>query len=366
MSDMTFHFRLSNSKKVLEVYYNVYMSSAFATCADQQLLNAFENITSIKVKDGVRLSWEQNDIFDYEKREVSKMTVWIYMRYGSTSAKIAWKSKSGRLYDIADEDIDCNDIELWFEGLDAEYCYKKMYPVWTLFVFPETMIRSFNRKHDLPVSVEFLECADKQLSPFFEKATGLKINKHISLDIAEDDHFAYVEDDISGLMMVLYVNHNWNRDITMVWKSKSGRIYKPGDTDIDCSDIEFGLEGIDPVLYYRQMYPKAELPFKLKNLSYQLVINRLNMDCTVEMKLKKEALANAEDLLKRIDSFIDQFNEKSVKKDREDGVVHNWRHHIDNNKLVYEIDTGFAGPALMKKLLPFLSSLNCFETVEIN
>lgn len=353
-------------KQLFKMYYDVDMSASFAACADLHWEDAFKKASLLTEIEGVFLNWSPVEKFEYEKGSVSYIATEINLRHGAIRTKIVWKSKSGRIYDIADEDIDCGDIEFWFEGVDPEYCYKRTYIVRTLFTFPEITIETFRRKHDLPLSMEFLECADKQLSPFFEKATGLKINKHISLTLAVDEYFAYVEDDISGLMMVLYVNHNWNRDITMVWKSKSGRIYKPGDTDIDCSDIEFGLEGIDPVLYYRQMYPKAELPFKLKNLSYQLVINRLNMDCTVEMKLKKEALANAEDLLKRIDSFIDQFNEKSVKKDREDGVVHNWRHHIDNNKLVYEIDTGFAGPALMKKLLPFLSSLNCFETVEIN
>lgn len=357
---------ISNIRTVLEVYYNVHMSPAFAACADKQLLGAFEKITKVKVKDGVILAWRQEDSFNYHKAQVSSITICILLKHGYSLANIAWQSKSGRIYDIADENIDCNDIEFWFEGVDPEFCYKNMYPVRSLFTFLETEIESFNRKHDLPVSLAFLECADKQLSPFFEKTVGLKFNKHIDFSIGTDEHFAYVPDTISGLSMVLYINHNWNYDVFMVWKSRSGRIYKPGDTDIDCNDIEFGLEGLNPVLYQKQMYPKAELPFKLKNLSYQLVINRLNMDCVMEMKFKKDAPVNAEDIINSIDSFIDQFNEKSVKKNREDGVVHNWRHHTENDKLVYEIDTGFAGPALMKKLLPFLSSLNCFEVVEIN
>jgi len=353
-------------KKLFKMYYNVDMSENFAACADLKWGEAFKKASSLNEIDDVFLSWDPKEKFEYEKGAVSHLCPRIFLRHGSIQAKIGWKSRSGRIYDIKDEDIGCNDIEFWFEGVDAEYCYRRTYPEWTLLRFPETAIEIFNQKHDLPVSVAFLECADKQLSPFFERITGLKINKHLSLDIAEDEHFAYVPDDISGLMMVLYVNHNWNRDIAMVWKSKSRRIYKPGDTDIDCNDIEFGLEGLDPILYHKQMFPKAELPFKLKNLSYQLVINRLNMDCIIEMKLKKEELMHADGILTKIDNFINQFNEKSVKNDREDGVVHNWRHQTKDDKLVYEIDTGFAGPALLKKLLPFLSSLHCFETVEIN
>ena len=363
---MSYHFMISNIKKVLEVYYTVNMSAAFAACADKQLMSVFERITSIKVKDGVGLAWRQEDPFNYKKGEISTITICIFLRYGLTLAKIAWKSKSGRIYDIADETIDCSDITFWFEGVDPEYCFKKMYPAWTLLTFPDTVIEIFNRKDALPISMQFLECADKQLSPFFEKSVGLKINKHISLTIADDRRYEYKHDMVSRLAMVLYINHNWNYDIYMVWKSKSGRIYKPGDTDIDCNDVEFSLEGLDPVLYHKQMYPKAELPFKLKNLSYKLVITRLNMDCTMEMTLKKEIITNAEGLIKKVDDFINRFNEESVKKNREEGVVHNWKHNIEGDKLIYNIDTGFAGPALMKKLLPFLSTLNSFEIVEIN
>lgn len=353
-------------KKLFKMYYDVDMSANFAACADLHWPDAFKKASSLKEIDDISLNWNPVEKFEYEKGSVSRLSTEIYLRHGSLRAKIAWQSKSDRIYDIADEDIDCNDVKFWFEGVDAEYCYKRTYMVWSLFPFPEITIESFSKKHDTPLSPEFLECADKQLSPFFEKATGLKINKHINITLAVEEYFVYIHGDISSFSMVLYVNHNWNRNITMVWKSKSGRIYKPGDTDIDCNDIEFGLENIDPVLYYKQMYPKAELPFKLKNLSYQLVINRLNMECIIEMRLKKEELTNAQNILEQIDGFINQFNEKSVKKDREGGVVHNWRHNITDDKLIYEIDTGFAGPALMKKLLPSLSSLNCFEVVEIN
>lgn len=363
---MSYHFMISNSKKLLEIYYNVKMSPAFAACADKQLVDVFERTTSVQVKDGVGLGWRQEDAFNYHKGEVSTITINISLKYGFILAKIAWKSNSGRIYDIADEDILCDDIMFWFEEVDPEDCYKKMYPIRSLFTFPEITIESFNKKHNIPISLEFINCADRQLSPFFEKTTGLKFNKHIGLSIGEENHFLYTSGIISKLSMVLYINHNWNYDIYMTWKSKSGHIYKPGDADIDCNDIEFGLEGLDPVLYHKQMYPKAELPFKLKNLSYKLVINRLNMDCTMEMILKKEIITNAEGLIKKVDDFINRFNEESVKKNREEGVIHNWNHRIEGDKLIYNIDTGFAGLALTKKLLPFLSMLNSFEIVEIN
>ena len=50
------------------------------------------------------------------------------INYKLTKVTILWKSKSGRIYDLADTDIDCNDIELWFDKLDPLLCQKQMFP----------------------------------------------------------------------------------------------------------------------------------------------------------------------------------------------------------------------------------------------
>ena len=73
--------------------------------------------------------------------------------------------------------------------------------------------------------------------------------------------------EISKLPVVMYVNHNWNNNVIILWRSKSGCIYDIADTDIDCDDIEFWFEGIDPLLYYKQLYPKTELPFSNRSLA---------------------------------------------------------------------------------------------------
>ena len=224
-------------------------------------------------------------------------------------------------------------------------------------------IELFQRLCDLSVSKQFVECANQQLTELFEQRTGLKINKHISYSLS-GELLNRKRDKISSLGLHIYVNHNWN-PVTILWKSKSGRIYDVNDVDIDCADIEFWFEDLDPILYHKQLYPKAELPFKLQNLSYELVVTRLNMECTVEMELKTEDLSNAQAIVDKTDKFIDNFNTTSEKKDRKDGVVHNWTRRIEENKLIYEIDTGFSGPVFIKKLLQFLSKLNAFEKVEI-
>jgi hypothetical protein len=135
------------------------------------------------------------------------------------------------------------------------------------------------------------------------------------------------------------------------------------DTDIDCADISFSIEGLDPVRVHRQLYPGDTLPFKLKNLSFELVVERLNIQTIIEMTVKEGADPAA--IISRVDAFIQGFNDCSLKKDRVDGVVHNWKTQVERDKVTYDIDTGYAGPALLKKLLPFLSDMGDFKRVAL-
>lgn len=235
----------------------------------------------------------------------------------------------------------------------------------TLFVYPEITVEQFKRRYGKDISVQFVVCADSQLTNLFELRTGLKINKQISIAWIWEEAFYYTKNEISKLPFQIFINNNWN-PVTILWRSKSGRIYDMGDTDIDCDDIEFWFEGLEPVLYHKQLYPKDELPFKLKDLSFELVVTRLNLDCTIEMHLPEEQVAKAPEVIREIDAFIEDFNNKSEKQDRKYGVIHNWRRQVVEQRIVYEIDLGSAGPLFFKKLLPFLSKLKSFSKVEIS
>jgi hypothetical protein len=348
-------------KKLFKLYYNLDISEEFITCANEQLDKIFRTDTSL-YNFPAWLSFEQEAPFHYEKGIISKISSRIALKYGFDKVDILWKSKSGRIYDLDDTDIDCTDIEFWFEGLDPDFCYKAVYPEWSLITFPITVINSVKaRKFD--ISEQFIECADKQLSAVFKKATGIPFNTHVCLYF-ENDVFDYKKNNTSSLLSTLLINHNWNK-LYVLWKSKSGRIYDLADKDIDCDDIEFWFDKLDPLLYQKQMFPKEKTPFKLKNLSYELVITRLNMDMTLEMSLHKEALVKENETIIQVDNFIDGYNKKSEEKDRINGVVHNWKREIKDEKLIYEIDTGSTGSHFLKQLLQFLSKLNYFEKVEV-
>lgn len=205
---------------------------------------------------------------------------------------------------------------------------------------------------------------DMQLTPLLFQKTGLKTGKQLCISWASEWEFFLEKGETSKVAFNLYVNHNWNL-ITIIWKSKSGRIYELHDTDIDCNDIEFGFENLDVALIHKQMFPGDQLPFKLKNLTYELLVSRISIDCTFELTLKNEHAAETDKVIETVDSYFAKFNERSEKKKRKPGLIHRYHAKAVGNKIIYDIDLGSAGPIIFKDLLPYLSSLNYFTKIEI-
>jgi hypothetical protein len=353
---------------VLNRYYKVVMSDEFIRCANKQLTAYFEKETGIKVTSSIWITWEYGGEFLYNKGETSTINCWLPVGRIKESVSFFWKSTSGRIYDIADSDIDCDDTVFWIEGLNA-VLYKKVLtpPPMTLFRYYDIVIGMFQKDYNLNFSEEFVAAADAQLSPLFEKTVGYKVNKHVCISTIrkDDSRFVYEKGPVSALSISIFNNHHWNF-VLIHWQAKSGRVYDTSDTDIDSTDIEFWIEGIDVAMYHRQMYPKATLPFKLKNLSYELVVTRLNIDCTITAIVKPEAANNREAIGKELTDFIESLNLASETKDRKDGVKHSALAKAEGaNILLLEMDMGSAGAAFVKKLLNTMSTLNYFTSVEI-
>ena len=287
MLDSLFAFLgIKGAKKLFEMDFSLEISEQFISCMDVQLTKLFEKITAINVKPPVRLGWQEKKDFDYNKGSVSKMNVRIYFGYGSVVPWILWKSKSGRIYEIADTDIDCNDIEFWFEELDVDACRNFWKPKWTLLrveSFKDTVIADFKR-HSIDASYQFLKCADDQLTPLFNKLTGLKSSMHLCMLVPSttvlsdfvDNQPVHIPNPILEIGAVTKLKMNlciiaFVNSVMVIWKSKSGRIYKMSDTDIDCNDIAFSFEYLNIPLYIEQFYPKGQkLPFVLSILSLLL------------------------------------------------------------------------------------------------
>lgn len=245
----------------------------------------------------------------------------------------------------------------------------------SIFLDSDLAIESFMFTHSLLISKEFIQCADIQLTDQFIFKTGLRPSKNLNISISGHN----VEDNIYGtylkpdgvtvarrLMLKLYVNHSWN-NITICWKSKNdNRDYKIHDKIIDCNDIEFWFDKLDPHLYYSQLYPNDILPFKLKNLSYTLEIHRLNINCTFKLFLKAIELDKVNYLKDEIYKFVERFNIESERKSRKDGVVHNINiKQSYSQKINIDLDLGSTGIVFLKDFLLFLSGMKIIEKIVI-
>lgn len=234
----------------------------------------------------------------------------------------------------------------------------------TLFLYPKYTLDRFKNDYKLDLTSEFLSCADNQLSEIFIKKTGLKFSKNLCLSWVNKNIFFYERGEVSKLPFSLYVNHNWN-DIFICWKSKSGRIYEISDNNIDCSDIVFSFENLEVDLYVKQLYPNQQLPFKISDLSYELIVTRLNLDATFKLSIKSQFIMEQDEITKSIYDFIDTFNSKSEKNNRKDGVIHNTKAIYEQQTIILEMDLGSTGILFLKKFLKFLNSIDKFSKVEI-
>ncbi|MGN6491395.1 MAG: hypothetical protein ACTHLE_05315, partial [Agriterribacter sp.] len=344
-------------------YFNQEISLQFIDCAHQQIARILDS-TVPESSMHARLYWlPLPNKLEYQKGAVCSLKSQLLMSYGQLKVNICWTAKSGKIYGIEDTDIDCGDIVFTVEGLDAEKIKHAIKPVWSLFTFPEDTILTFREQNKLSLSTTFIRCADNQLSKEFEARTGIKINQHIGLLSISTSLFYYEKGEVSKIAIVLYVNHNWN-ETSIQWTSKSGRIYDTADEDIPCDDIVFSFdESFDALLYHKQMYPKVELPFKLKNLPFEVKIERLNIDCVITMTLKDGYADQAEEVAQKIDKYIDDFNTKAEKKGED--CVHNWLTTAQNNTLVCEMDSGFVGPEILKALFKLFAKMDLFSKVVV-
>ena len=219
------------------------------------------------------------------------------------------------------------------------------------------------RLHELDgiiVSKSFIICADEQLFHNFLLTTGVKNIKKCGLS---GSVYNLTYDTISSYETNMGVNSH-NQAVRICWRSKSGKIYHLHD-EVDCNDVEFWLEGVDVPLVYKQLYGPTALPFKLPPTHYQLVIGSISISLDLKVVLKEAQSQTIGQLAQNMDNFIDGFNAKSLKKDRKDGIVHNWKTTTQGRNLLVEMDLGSAGSAFLKKMLKWLNGFECVEKVVV-
>lgn len=243
----------------------------------------------------------------------------------------------------------------------------------SLFHDTKTCCDSLFFVYSLVASKQFIDCADKQLTEQFIRATGLKPGKNVSIAFTNQTTGApiYSQYQIPNSNMLgrklsvsIYINHNWN-PVTIYWKSKIGRDYKLHDNDIECSDIEFWFEHLDTDLYIQQLFPHQKIPFQTDNLTFELEVVRLKLDATLTLTKSANCALSTREVAYKIDNFIARFNEISEKQNRKHGVVHHWKTSESDIQIRYDIDLGSAGILFYKHLFDQISKLNCISKILI-
>jgi hypothetical protein len=152
--------------------------------------------------------------------------------------------------------------------------------------------------------------------------------------------------------------------VEVVWKSGSGKIYKMSDSTINCEDIQFAFDKFDAELYKNQVNPRP-VPFKINNLRFNLEIQGLNTDCNVSIELKSNSI-DARKLALKLDKWINNYNETSLKKSRFNGVIHSWKTKEYKSYIIIDLDLGSTGSHFMEGFLRYLSETKAIEKVVIS
>jgi hypothetical protein len=220
---------------------------------------------------------------------------------------------------------------------------------------------SFEHYQKILISESFLDCANVKLSKYFELNTGLNVNMHIKLSSYIHEPINLLYNSISSSFECHIVVAAYGNPVKICWKSKSGIIYKLTDEVIDCNDIEFWIEGLDAKLYHQQMYPKVSLPFKFKDLPFELEILRLYIECVVIIEHHEPLPENIKDKY----VIIDQLIGKGIEKGYGGGYIHNFKSTWEGATVTYTIDVGSVGIVFIKKIVQKLKEIEGIKKVTI-
>lgn len=241
-------------RKLLKLYYDVDVSVAFLQCAASQLSADLHAVLREKQPRQVRLLWRPEKEWSYQRGNTSFLQAELLFIHGVLPVIICWQSVSGKVYEPDDPDISNKDVRFAFSELNVESAVLLQHPLYRLVNNIALVACEFKKRYNLVVSSSFLTCMNAQLSDWFEKTTGSKINSKISLNLFREPVVnSYLEKLKEEKFLSVLSIHNNRNDVEIGWTSKSGRKYRHADPNIDARDISFFFEGFDVEKYCRQM-----------------------------------------------------------------------------------------------------------------
>lgn len=228
------------------------------------------------------------------------------------------------------------------------------------FWYYKNLEEKFLEKISLIISKEFLILAGNKLWRFFDLKTGINDikNSQLGIPFMNDKFIVEQHGNVSKVDWYFAIRYSsW--PVTICWKSKSGRIYKISDEDIDENDIEFWFEGLDPVQIYKDLYPNFTLPFKLKDIYFEVDVKRLDMSLEMAISFMNKDFSQVKKVEQLILDTVDDWNKKAEKDTLDEkglGIVHSVKTTQEEpDKLVLSFDMGTASVNVLKKLIQTLN-----------
>ncbi len=200
------------------------------------------------------------------------------------------------------------------------------------------------------------------------REAGLKPSFKVGLSLFrphEHNLAMYQPGAVSRIDTAISILPYFTDPISFCWRSKTGRLVLTYTEEFDEADLECWIEGMKPKLYWEQLnQTKADHPFKIKNLPYELEVYGFgtHMGLTIELK----DVANASTIITQLSNEVNKYNLKSEAKERAYGVVHNGYGEFQNNEVVFRLDVGSAGVAFIKKPLRLLAKFPEVKKVTID
>ncbi len=130
MSEANFFYNPNLIQGLIDFYkreYQIEISEEFFKIADPQLRIDFESKTGLKINRHISMASPVDGVVTVENG-ISSVEFKIYVNHNWPFVKIKWASKSGKIYQTNDANIDPEDIQFWFEGIDAKLFHEMMFP----------------------------------------------------------------------------------------------------------------------------------------------------------------------------------------------------------------------------------------------
>lgn len=214
-------------------------------------------------------------------------------------------------------------------------------------------------KHGVYFSTRFCCFFVKKVEEIFLKECNLKASYKVGLSLFKQDNAKpmYEYGIISKLNIGISILPEYIDDLEFCWKSKDGKIIKTTDEDFEEGNLICWIEGLKPKEYWEKAFGKKTThPFEIKNLPFEFEVIEFGTHMAINIELSDTI--NSKDILVSLENLIENFNEKSLLKERENGIIHNSSYEVIGNIINYRIDLGSAGVNFLKKILKQLSKFN--------